>query len=167
MSYGFLEVVVKRNILIASGITVGLLSLFWVRGETTPPKADCVNVYIDFGVLAKETPDTRCFAVSEKINAVELLKQTTLKINYIDFGGDLGKAICEINKLPALKSCAEMDWKSYWGVFEKHGSNDLNATSHWNMSSKGLSFIELQPGDSIGLVYLNKGKVRYPDDNTN
>jgi hypothetical protein len=157
----------KRNILIASGITLGLLGLFWVKGETTPPKANCINVYIDFGVLAKETPDSRCYAVSGKTNAVELLKRTTLKIDYIDFGGDLGKAVCTINKLPKLKSCAEMDWESYWGVFEKHGSNNLNASSHWNMSAKGLSFIELKPGDSIGLVYLDKGKVRYPDDNTN
>jgi hypothetical protein len=60
-----------------------------------------------------------------------------------------------------------MDWKSYWGVFEKHGQNTLDVKSHWEMSQKGLSFIELNPGDSIGLVYLDNGKVRYPDDNIN
>ena len=156
----------KRSILIATGITVGLLSLFWVKGETTPPKAECVEVYVDFGVLSKETPDSRCFAVSGKINAVELLKQTTLKINYSDFGKDLGKAICEVNNLPKLKSCEDIDWK--WTLFEKHGSNNLNVKSHWYPSQTGVSFIELQPGDSIGLVYWNEdGKATNPDDNNN
>jgi hypothetical protein len=156
----------KRNILIATGITVGLLSVFWVRGETTAPKADCVNVYVDFGTLSNETPDERCFAVSGKVKAIDLLSKTTLKIDYADFGKDLGKAVCAVNKLPKLKSCEDIDWK--WTLFEKHGSNDLNVKSHWYPSQTGVSFIELKTGDSIGLVYANKeGKAKTPDDNNN
>lgn len=156
----------KRNLLIATGITFVLLGIFWVKGEATPPKAECVEVYVDFGVLSNETPDRRCFYVSGKTNAVDLLSRTTLKIDYLDFGGDLGKAICEVNKLPKLKTCKDIDWK--WTLFEKHGSNDLNVKSHWYPSQTGVSFIELKVGDSIGLVYANKeGKAKTPDDNNN
>ena len=157
----------RRNIIAATLITLGVLGGVWAFSEKVTPKATCINVYIDYGVLSNAVPDTTCFDVEEKTNAVALLTKTPLKIEYIDFGGDLGKAICTINKLPKLKSCDTMDWKSYWGVFIKQGSNDLNVSSHWNMASKGLSFIELQPGDSLGLVYLDKGKVRYPDDSNN
>jgi hypothetical protein len=156
----------RRNIIIASAIAVLILSGVWIKAESTAPNASCVGVYLDYDVLSKSSVDTQCIAVSGKINAVDLLKKTPLKIEYIDFGGDLGKAVCTVNKLPKI-SCAKMDWKSYWGVFVKHGSNDLNVSSHWNMSQTGLSFIELQPGDSLGLVYLYKGKVKYPNDSTN
>ena len=156
----------KRNIIIASVITAFILSIVWIKAEATAPLQSCVGVYLDYGVLSKSTPDKECFVAGKKINALTLLSKTPLKIEYIDFGGDLGKAVCTVNKLPKI-SCANMDWKSYWGVFVKHGSNDLNVSSHWNMAQTGLSFIELQPGDSLGLVYLYKGKVRYPDDSNN
>ena len=155
-----------KVVLIATGITVGLLGLLYLNAETVP-KSNCINVYVDYGVLSDKTPDTTCIVADKKTNALTILKQTDLKFKYIDFGGDLGKAICTVNQLPKLKSCDEMDWVSYWGTFEKHGNNTLNVNSHWNMSAKGISFTELNPGDSIGLVYLDKGKVRYPDDNIN
>ena len=167
MFCGHQEDQMKRSILIATGITAVVLSLVWVKSETSFPAAECVNVYVDYGVLSDKTPDTECISVSGKINALDLLNKSSFKFEYIDFGGDLGKAVCTLDNLPKLTSCETMDWTSYWGVFEKHGSNDLNANSHWNMSQKGISFTELKPGDAIGLVYLDKGKVRYPDDNTN
>jgi hypothetical protein len=157
----------KRNIFIATGITAIFLALAWHQAESAAPSANCVNVYVDYGVLSKKTPDTECIAVSGKTTALNVLNKSSFKFQYIDFGGDLGKAVCTLNQLPKLKSCATMDWTSYWGVFEKHGSNNLNAKSHWNMSQKGISFTELKPGDAIGLVYLDKGKVRYPDDSNN
>lgn len=156
----------KSKLLVATAITCGLLGLLWIKGETTTPKANCVNVYVDFGTLSNETPDERCFAVSGKVKAIDLLSNTTLKIDYLDFGKELGKAICQVNKLPKLKSCKDIDWK--WTLFEKHGSNDLNVKSHWYPSQTGVSFIELKVGDSIGLVYADKdGKAKNPDDNDN
>jgi len=156
-----------KLILIGTGITAVILAGLYFNAETAPPKANCINVYVDYGVLSKSTPDNVCVTATKKSIALDILNQSGFTFEYIDFGGDLGKAICTLNKLPKLKSCAEMDWKSYWGVFEKHGRNTLSTKSHWNMSQKGISYIELNPGDSIGLVYLDKGKVRYPDDNIN
>jgi hypothetical protein len=157
----------NKNLLIATGITIGILGGYWVYAQNQAPKAECIDLYVDYGVLSKATPDNICITADKKTNALTLLSKTSYKFEYIDFGGDLGKAICTVDKLPKLKSCATMDWTSYWGVFEKHGSNNLNVASHWNMSQKGISYIQLNPGDSLGLVYLDKGKVRYPDDNTN
>jgi hypothetical protein len=166
MFYGHQEGLMRRNLIIATTVTALILGGFWIKSEITPPSESCVKVYLDYGVLSKATPDVECFTASKKINAVDLLNKTPLKIEYIDFGGDLGKAVCTVNKLPKI-SCAKMDWTSYWGVFVKHGTNNLNVSSHWNMAQTGLSFIELQPGDALGLVYLYKGKVRYPDDSYN
>jgi hypothetical protein len=153
--------------LIGTGITALVLTGVYVSSEIAPPKDNCINVYIDYGVLSDVTPDTTCVVATGKTSAEAVLAQTDLKFEYIDFGGDLGKAICTVNELPKLKSCAEMDWVSYWGTFEKHGANTLNVKSHWNMSQKGISFTELSPGDSIGLVYLKDGKIKYPNDDNN
>ena len=155
-----------KIVLIATGITVGILGLLYVNNEATPNKSNCITVHVDYGVLSDKTPTDTCVVAHKKTNALTVLSKSGYAFKYIDFGRDLGKAVCTVNKLPKIK-CDEMDWTSYWGVFERHGSNTLNANSHWNMSQKGLSFIELNPGDSIGMVYLKDGKVRYPNDNNN
>lgn len=151
-----------KNFVIATGITAFILGGALVIGNQPTSKSDCVGVYIDYGVLSKKTPDWMCLAIDKKTKATAVFSRLTLDIDYIDFGGDLGKAVCAVNKLPK-NSCDEMDWKSYWGVFVERGQNNLNPDSHWNMAQTGVSFIELNPGDGIALVYLDKGKIRYPE----
>lgn len=150
-----------KNLLIATGISAFILGGAWVVSDKPTAKSDCVGVYIDYGVLSDRTPDYMCLAISKKTKATTVFNNLTLKTDYIDFGGDLGKAICAVDNLPK-NSCKEMDWKSYWGVFVERGQNNLNPNSHWMMAQTGVSFIELNPGDGIALVYLDKGKVRYP-----
>jgi hypothetical protein len=153
----------KKLLIIATGISLVVVSTIFIKQELTPPTAKCVEVVVDYGVLDKGAFSSTCIVIDKKTTALSILNKTDLKISYIDFGKDLGKATCTINNLPKI-NCDKMDWESYWGVFEKHGTNDLNVTSKWAMSQKGISYIYLSPGDSLGLVYLNKGKVRYPNE---
>jgi hypothetical protein len=160
----------KNKNLIALLAVASLVAVSWVWTTTTNPKADCVTVYVDYGVLKNQTTDTQCIAVDGPIRGMDALNAAGLAILGTEkYGLDI---VCRVNSLPSgasaigikghenyIETCKDMPAEfAYWAILVRDGSNP------WGWSQTGLSEIKLDAGDSIGLVFSDNENVEFPND---
>ncbi len=125
-----------------------------------PVTSDCggVRVIVDFGLL-----DTRavnaCVTVSQATPAREVLASAGVTLQGTDAYGDA--VVCRVNDLPDattpvnvdghdpfVETCASMPPEfAYWALWVKQGTPD------WGYAMVGVGDLELNPGESIGLVF--------------
>ena len=118
---------------------------------------NCVTVYVDYNGLNTEVPAYSCISISETIKAKEVVFQAGYDILGTQKYPDL--IVCRVNNLPApdKEKCFDMPpADAYWAILiEKNGK--------WKMAQVGIADIELKAGEGIGLVYVNQGKIKYPN----
>lgn len=73
--------------------------------------------------------------------------------------------VCRVNNLPDQdsESCEEMpSEKAYWAIIIKEKQVLPLPTKEWGWGQLAINQQYLSPGDSIGLVWANNGKVVFP-----
>jgi len=147
--------------LIRSFIILGLV--FVGLSYITKPDPSCVNLYIDYNALDNGTKLTTCVDASEKIGALEVLKKANLKIEGTKKYGD--GVICRVNDLPdpTVEKCEDMPpAKAYWAIIIKERNVMPFPKNEWGWGQLAVNQQYLNPGDSLGLVWANNGKVIFP-----
>lgn len=131
--------------------------------EATPAPAESssdacagVEVVVDFGVLDAPSVD-ECADAGPAADAVEAAGVTTE--GTVDWGDQI---VCRVNDRPAADETVEVEGAepfveacqsmpaatAYWSLWVK-----LSAGGEWEYAQEGLSTLELEPGQSVGLVY--------------
>lgn len=149
----------KKGLLfvIATGLVIGGLSVVNNSNDS------CVNLYVDYGQLDNGAKLTKCIDVSTKTNALDLLKSANLTIEGTKKYGD--GVVCRVNGLPnsTIESCESMpSEKAYWAIIIKEKQVLPLPTKEWGWGQLAINQQYLNPGDSIGLVWANDGKVVFP-----
>jgi hypothetical protein len=150
---------VKKGLLfvIATGLVIGGLSVVNDSNDS------CVNLYVDYGQLDNGAKLTKCIDVSTKTNALDLLKSANLTIEGTKKYGD--GVVCRVNGLPdeTIEKCEDMPpAKAYWAIIVKEKKLIPFPKSEWGWGQLAINQQYLNPGDSIGLVWANDGKVMFP-----
>lgn len=128
--------------------------------------SSCINVYVDFGSLDNDTKIIKCVETSSEAKALEVLQNAKLSLEGTKKYGD--QVVCRVNNLPDARSesCESMpSEKAYWAVILKKKQvipNPFDVSSKWGWAQTGVADITLKPGDSIGLVFSENGKLRWP-----
>ena len=145
--------------LVVALLGVGVVSLY-------QPPADCVSIYVDYGSLDSASTLKKCISATEKTNALELLASAKIEMQGTDKYGNA--VVCRLNGLPdaSVESCAEMPpAEAYWAVYVKEYEPfpiPFNTAGEWGWAQTGINEVFLNPGDSLGLVFIENGEVRYP-----
>ena len=172
MSYGFQVLTVKNKILIASAITVALVSIFLVKENMTAPKIDCVNAYVDYGILNSGKTSEACIKAEDGIDAMTIFNAHSLAILGTDKYGL--QIVCRVNSFPNgvdaipveghdgyVERCTDMPAQfAYWALLVKRGNA---STSVWGWSDKGIQDLKLNAGDSVALVFTVNDEVKWPE----
>ena len=152
----------KNKLFIALLIIAGFWGFTSVSGKSDP----CVNTYVDFGSLDHSKQIIGCVPVNGEEIALDILAKSGLSLEGTKKYGL--KVVCRVNKLPSLavEPCETMPPEdAYWAVIVKRHSripDPLSIQNKWNWADKGVSEVYLKAGDSIGLVYTEKGKIKWP-----
>jgi hypothetical protein len=151
----------KSKIIISIVAIIGFLGLIqFVNGSH---KTSCINVYVDFGSLKNNEKSLQCINENGKTNSLALFEKAGLSLKGTDKYGLL--VICRVNGLPdaSRESCAVMPpEKAYWAVLIKAAANIADPFPKWGWAKTAASDVYLYPGESIGLVFTEGGKVRWP-----
>jgi hypothetical protein len=125
--------------------------------------SNCINLYIDYGPLDSGTKLNKCIDVSTKIVALDLLEKANIKIEGTNrYGLDV---VCRVNGLPNrnMESCDVMPPENaYWAVLIKEKQSLPFPTKEWGWSQLAINQQYLKPGDSLGLVFADKGEIKFP-----
>jgi hypothetical protein len=124
---------------------------------------NCVNLYIDYGTLDNKTKLTKCIDVPSKIVALDFLNKSNIEIEGTKKYGLA--VVCRVNGLPneKIESCKSMPpEKAYWAIIIKEKKLIPFPKSEWGWGQVAIDQQLLSPGDSIGLVWANDGKVIFP-----
>lgn len=124
---------------------------------------NCVNLYIDYGPLDNGTKTIKCIKASSNTVALDILKRANLKIEGTKKYG-LG-VVCRVNGLPdqTMESCETMPpAKAYWAIIIKEKQKLPFPINEWGWGQLAIDKQLVSPGDSIGLVWANNGKVIFP-----
>lgn len=124
---------------------------------------DCINLYIDYGPLDGGTKITKCIQSSTKITALDVLRKANLEIEGTKKYGL--SVVCRVNGLPDAKteSCEIMPpEKAYWAVIIKEKQTMPFPRKEWGWGQLAIDQQYLVTGDSIGLVFADNGKIRFP-----
>lgn len=146
-------------------LTVIITSLLVAGGFLFINKTDknCINLYVDYNSLDDGTRITKCIDVSNNTIALEVLKNANLKIEGTKKYGLA--VVCRVNGLPNKKaeSCESMPPENaYWAIIIKENKLIPFPKSEWGWGQLAIDQQLLSPGDSIGLVWANNGKVVFP-----
>ena len=142
-------------------ITTAYLGFVKLSG---PTGASCVNVYVDFGNLDHQTKITSCVETEHRSNALSILNNARINITGTQKYGN--KIVCRVNNLPdaSREKCLSMPPENaYWTVLVKKKASVTDPVPKWGWAQTGVSEILLNPGDSLGLVFTENGKVRWPN----
>lgn len=146
-------------------ISILVITGFWgFLSIVDKPNNQCVNVYIDFGSLDNNKKVIGCIAVDQKETALTILEKTGVKLDGTEKYGL--QVVCRVDGLPGPKkeSCATMPPENaYWAVIVKNKSSVIDPIKKWGWADKGVSELYLKSGDSVGLVFTENGKVKWPD----
>ena len=162
----------KNKILIATGITVAIASMFLVKSQLDAPKVDCVNVYVDYGVLNNGKTSNECVKVEDGIDAMSAFNMHSIAILGTDKYGL--QIVCRVNSFPNgvdalpvkghddyVEKCTDMPAQfAYWALLVKRGTS---STSVWGWSNKGVLDLDLNAGDSVALVFTVNDEVKWPE----
>ena len=149
----------KRTLI---SLAIVILAFIGLQGIS---KADsnCINLYVDYGSLENETKLTKCIESSNKIIALDVLRKANLEIEGTKKYG-LG-VVCRVNGFPNSKveSCEEMPpANAYWAIIIKEKQVIPFPRKEWGWGQLAIDQQYLNPGDSIGLVWADNGKVVFP-----
>jgi hypothetical protein len=125
----------------------------------TPAAPDAcagVEVVVDFGVLDAPSID-ECVDAGPAVDTVADAGVTTE--GTVDWGDQI---VCRVDGRPAADETVEVDGAepfveacqsmpaatAYWALWVK-----LSADGEWEYAQEGLSTLQLEPGQSVGLVY--------------
>ena len=134
------------------------LSLGVFVGLSATQKKDCIQVYVDYGILDKSTFD-ECLPTTSDINALDLLKSNNFTLQGTEKYGEA--VVCRLNALPKIAECKEMpSEKAYWAILEKR---DQILFEDYVWAQVGINELILSPGDSLALVFANNGTVNFPE----
>jgi len=128
------------------------------------PNLDCVNVYVDFASLDKESKLSKCVPVSGQDTALNILAKTDIKLAGTDKYGL--SVVCRVNNLPSpdQESCTIMPPENaFWAFIVKNKMSATNLFPKWGWAQKGVSDVYFTPGDSLGLVFTENGDLKWPD----
>jgi len=149
-----------KRILISAAF---FLLVFAGLQSITKSNSDCVNLYIDYSVLNNQTKITKCIEASKDTTALDILRKANLKIEGTKKYG-LG-VVCRVNGLPnkTMESCETMPpAEAYWAIIIKEKQKVPFPINEWGWGQLAVDQQLLNPGDSIGLVWANNGKVIFP-----
>ena len=146
-------------------LTVIITSLLVAGGFLFINKTNenCINLYVDYSSLDNGTKITKCIEVTNSTIALEFLKNANLKIEGTKKYGLA--VVCRINGLPdeKIESCESMPPENaYWAIIIKEKKLIPFPKSEWGWGQLSIDQQYLSPGDSIGLVWANNGKVIFP-----
>jgi hypothetical protein len=133
---------------------------------TQQSKADCAELYIDYGPLNGGAKTTQCIPVEGEIPALEFLKLANVDIEGTQEYGDA--VVCRVNNYPdsSMETCESMPpEKAYWAVLYKehdHFLNPFDLVGEWGWAQTGIDQIPIHNGDGIALVFANNGEVKFP-----
>jgi hypothetical protein len=149
----------KKIFTIVIGVGLVLGSITYI----VTPNKECINVYIDYGTLDNNAKYTNCIGTSGEANALNILKKAKHKIEGTIKYGDA--VVCRVNGLPdsSVENCETMPpADAYWAVIVKKKQVVPLSINEWGWAQKGIDETYLNPGDSIGLVWADNGKVVFP-----
>ena len=124
---------------------------------------NCVNLYVDYGTLDNQTKITKCINVPNKIIALDFLNKANLELEGTKKYGLA--VVCRVSGLPDKKaeSCQTMPPENaYWAIIIKEKKLIPFPKSEWGWGQLAIDQQYLSPGDSVGLVWANNGKVIFP-----
>jgi hypothetical protein len=148
-----------KQILAVSALILG--SVVFVAVKDDP---DCVNVYVDFSSLDKNSKLSKCIPISGQDTALNILAKTDIELAGTDKYGLA--VVCRVNNLPGSdkESCLVMPPEdAFWAFIIKNKMSATNLFPKWGWAQKGVSEVYLTPGDSLGLVFSEKGDLKWPD----
>lgn len=162
----------KNKNLIALLAVAGLIavSFLWTSVSHNVAQGNCIEVYVDYGVLDNNKVVTDCVKVEGKIDAMTVLNAAGLYVHGTDKYGL--QIVCRLNGLPKggtpigieghedyIESCEDMPAEfAYWAILLRHGA------THWAWADSGIVDIKLEAGDSIGLVFAANENVEFPNE---
>jgi hypothetical protein len=88
----------------------------------------------------------------DSINGYDLLVASGIENGTKDYGGSLGRAVCQVDNEPTTypDSCFSSGGR-YWAIFtSRHGGS-------WQVSSHGVSTLSFADGDAEGFRYDDQG----------
>lgn len=130
------------------------------------PPSSCVSVYVDYGTTSSKAPIEECIPVNGEANALELLASANIDIEGTQEYGNA--VVCRVNGLPdaSVESCESMPpAEAYWAIFIKEHELfpiPFNTAGEWGWAQTGINEVVLKSSDSLGLVFIENGEVRYP-----
>ena len=147
-----------------SKIVLSLIIIAGALGFTSLSNdSECVNVYVDYASLNKDKKVISCIP-ADKAYAIDILRDGGISIEGTDrYGLDV---VCRVERLPApeIEDCKNMPAENaYWAIIVKEKFSLINLFPRWGWAQLGVSDLELNAGDSLGLVFVKDGELRWPD----
>jgi hypothetical protein len=144
-----------------------ILSLIIVAGAlgftNLSNSSDCVNIYIDYASLDKDKKVINCIP-SDNAFAIDILRDGGINLEGTDrYGLDV---VCRVKGLPdpQIENCKDMPAENaYWAIIVKEKFSLINLFPRWGWAQLGVSDLELNAGDSLGLVFVKDGELKWPD----
>ncbi len=152
-----------KKLIAGSLLLVMSIGTFVVLGQ---PKADCVNLYIDYGPLNNGAVIEQCIPVTGDVMALDLLASVNLSTEGTQKYGNA--VLCRLNGFPnaSVESCEDMPpAESYWAVLIKENEIipwPFDLQGEWGWAQTGIDEVHLHPGESLGLVFADNGEVPFP-----
>jgi hypothetical protein len=138
------------TLLLAGFFGAGMLGLL----PQTTHNPHCVTLYVDWGTLKTSAPTTTCIPKSSTMSGPDFLTEAGYTI--IGTHKYPTQIICRLNGLPASDPCITMPpAHAYWAIL-------IEQNNKWSWAQTGIDQVLLKPGEGIGLVYANNGKVKFP-----
>lgn len=127
-----------------------------------------VTLLVDGAALPEGTRDEFCVTTDEPIAAADALSIAAVQVEGTDEYGD--QVVCRVNGAPAadlaltaedgseyFEECASMPAAfAYWSLWVKP------AEGEWAYAEEGLATLELEPGESLGLLFTLNGEPAAP-----
>lgn len=147
-------------------IIVAVLTLIFggIYSYSSNASEDCINLYVDYGYLDSGSRVSKCLEASGNTAAGDILRDGNIAIEGTDKYGLL--VVCRVNGLPTkeTESCEVMpSEKAYWAIIIKEKFSAINLFPKWGWAQVGVADLKLNPGDSLGLVFVKDGELKWPD----
>lgn len=146
-------------------IVIAVLTFIFggVYAYSSNASEDCVNLHVDFGQLDNHKI-SKCLPASNNTPANDILKNGKIDLEGTGKYGLL--VVCRVNGLPTkeTESCEVMpSEKAYWAIIVKERFSAINLFPKWGWAQVGVADLRLNPGDSLGLVFVKDGELKWPD----
>lgn len=122
--------------------------------------ASCVELYIDFG----DRKVSQCVSAGDNTPAYDILKNGRIETEGTNKYGL--QVICRVNGFPSreVEPCDTMPSdKAYWAIILRDKRNIFNLFPKYGWAEVGAEEITLDPGQSLGLVFVKDGELKWPD----